>query len=56
MNLANANGKYDYNITICIDCKKYTVIRKKPYNVGTCITVTEVKTYQDTELIKTEYK
>lgn len=55
-NLANTNGKYDYNIIISIDGNNYTVIRKEPYDAGAYITITEVKTYKENKLIKTEYK
>lgn len=56
MNLANSNGTYDYQITINVDGNNYTIIRKDPYDVGAFITITEIKTYQNAKLVKTEYK
>lgn len=56
-NLAKANGKYDYDIAISIEGKKYTVVRSEQYEVGQTISVTKVETYdKDSKLIKTEYK
>ena len=56
MNMANANGTYDYNVTIDINGETHFVIRQEEYKVGELITVTKVDTYQHSNLIKTEYK
>lgn len=54
--LAYSNGTYDYNVTVNIDGNNYTVVRENPYEIGQYITITEVKTYMDSQLVKTEYK
>lgn len=57
MSLANANGTYDYNVTIDIDGNNYTVVREEQYEVGQYITITMVNTYNmDLQLVNTEYK
>lgn len=57
LSLANTNGAYDYNVTIDIGGKNYTVIRKQQYEVGQYITVTMVNTYNmDSQLVNTECK
>lgn len=55
-NLANINGTYEYIVTINIDDNNYTVIREEQYNSGETISVTKINTYDDTQLINTEYK
>ena len=54
---ANANGTYDYNVTINIDENNYTVIREDQYEIGQSITIIKINTYNmDSQLINTEYK
>lgn len=55
-NLADDNGKYDYNVTINIDGNNYTVVREEQYEVGQYITITRINTYMDSQLVKTEYE
>ena len=55
--LANANGTYDYNVTVNIDGNNYTVVRENQYEIGQYITITKVNTYNmASQLVKTEYK
>ena len=54
--LANANGTYDYNITINIDGKDYIVERSEAYAVGAIILVTKIDYYENDILYKTEYR
>jgi len=54
--LANANGYYNYNITVNIEGKKYIIVRLEQYEVNECIVITKVDTYKDSQLVKTEYK
>ncbi len=55
-NLAYANGKYDYQITISIDEENHTVIREEQYEIGQYITVIKVETYAGLQLVNTDYK
>ena len=55
-NLAEEYGNYDYNVTVNIDGINYVVIRFEKYEVGDKIVITQVNTFQDSQLIKTEYK
>ena len=54
--LANANGKYDYNVLVDIEGNSYIVVRSEQYEVGQTITITKLETYKDSELVKIEYK
>lgn len=54
--LANNNGYYSYNITININDVDYVIERSEPYEVGQSIIVTKVETFEDSTLVKTEYK
>ena len=57
MSLANANGAYDYNVTVDIDGNNYTVVREVQYEVGKYITITMVNTFnEDLQLVNTEYQ
>lgn len=57
LNLANANGTYDYNVTINIDENNYIVIREEQYEIGQSIIITKINTYDmDSQLVNTEYK
>lgn len=55
-NLANANGHYDYEITVTIEGKKHKVTRLEPYDVGQSILITKKDSYRNSKLIQTEYK
>lgn len=55
-NLANAMGKYDYNITVVIDGKTIEFTRYDEFNVGDAISVKKVDYYSGNKLERTEYR
>lgn len=56
LTMANTLGSYEYPITVSLGEINFTVVRSEQYEVGQTITITEVKTFKDSELIKIEYK
>ena len=55
MNLAHANGTYNYNITINIDGENFVVVRSEKHEVGKSIVITAKYTYANDKLVIVEY-
>ena len=55
--LADANGYYDYNITVDIGGEYQIIVKDTPYDVGSKIYVKKVMTYNEAnELIDVDYR
>ena len=54
-NLANATGKYEYNVTVIIEGKEYIVTRNEFYEVGAEIIINKKCSYADGTLIEIQY-
>ena len=55
-NLAYAEGKYDYIVTVNVDGTTHSVIREREFETGECISITIVYTYKGDRLVNIECK